>query len=376
MNILLLTHSYPDKNNSWRGSFIKEQAFALSSVHIVTVVYFRVDYQRFHPFSRYSFTKTVNGNLTEYELVVNRSFPVINQASYLLKSYRFISREILPHFKPDIVHSHRAYPAGFLGTIIQVSKGIPNLLTEHSKITSYFRSWFHKKCVLYTLKKASEIIAVSNSLRNEIVSIANRKVNVIYNFVDTGRFILQNKTRGKLLNIGFLGGLGNDNKGLDILLNASTLLQDKNFFLHIGGRGILLEDYKKMALANGLSSNCKFYGDIPRNEISDFYSKLDLFVSASRNETFGIVLIEAMSCGLPVIATKCGGPQEIVTEENGILIDKDNVQELAEAIENMSKNISRYNHHTIRISTEKRFGVRTFIEKINTLYLDILTRNN
>jgi len=123
-----------------------------------------------------------------------------------------------------------------------------------------------------------------------------------------------------------------------------------------------------------LSSNCKFYGDIPRNEISDFYSKLDLFVSASRNETFGIVLIEAMSCGLPVIATKCGGPQEIVTEENGILIDKDNVQELAEAIENMSKNISRYNQNTIRISTEKRFGVRTFIEKINALYLDTLTK--
>jgi len=122
-----------------------------------------------------------------------------------------------------------------------------------------------------------------------------------------------------------------------------------------------------------LSSNCKFYGDIPRNEISDFYSKLDLFVSASRNETFGIVLIEAMSCGLPVIATKSGGPQEIVNEESGILIEKENAPALAGAIENMSKNISDYNPNSIRTSTEKRFGVRTFIEKINSLYLDVLT---
>jgi L-malate glycosyltransferase len=373
MNILLLTHSYPDKNNSWRGSFIKDQASALSSVHNVIVVYFRVDYQRFLPFSKYSSTKTINGNLTEYELVINRSFPVINQASYLFKSYRFITREILPHFKPDIVHSHRSYPAGFLGTIIQMNRGIPVILTEHSKITSYFRSWFHKRCVMYTLKKASEIIAVSNSLRNEIFTIANRQVNVIYNFVDSERFNLQNTTRGTSLNIGFLGGLGDNNKGLDIMLKAATLLQDKNFFIHIGGKGILLEDYRKMALDNGLASNCKFYGDIPRNEISDFYSKLDLFVSASRNETFGIVLIEAMSCGLPVIATKCGGPQEIVTEESGILIEKENAPALAGAIDNMSKNISDYNPNTIRTSTEKRFGVKTFIEKINMLYLDVLS---
>ena len=78
MNILLLTHSYPDANNSWQGIFIKKQAEVIALSHKVIVVYFKVDYSDFSPFAKYSFSKNSEENLTEYEVTIKRSFPVIH----------------------------------------------------------------------------------------------------------------------------------------------------------------------------------------------------------------------------------------------------------------------------------------------------------
>ena len=127
MNILLLTHSYPDKKNSWRGSFVRDQAKALSDSNSVIVIYFKIDYDHFRPFSKADISKIIAGNLTEYTITVNRSFPVFNQVNYLFRTYRFIKREVLSSFKPDIIHSHLVYPAGFLGTILQRRLKIPGV---------------------------------------------------------------------------------------------------------------------------------------------------------------------------------------------------------------------------------------------------------
>jgi glycosyltransferase involved in cell wall biosynthesis len=376
MNILVLTHSYPDSNHKWRGIFVQEQVKALSLKHDIIVVYFKVDYSHFSPFSDYSFLKRANGRVTDYEVTINKSFPVITQIKYLANTYRFIKDEILKQKKIDIIHSHLSYPGGFLGTIVQKKRKIPNILTEHSRIKSYFRSWFHKQCVRYALRKTTSIIAVSSALSEEIISFCHRPVTVIHNIVDSDKFELKKNKSGEIINIGFLGSLKNNNKGLDILLKSVSLLERKNFFLHIGGNGVLLDDFKKMALDLNIDSKCKFYGEISQDEIADFYSKLDLFVLASRSETFGIVLIEAMACGIPVIATKCGGPQEIVTPSTGMLIPKENIEELKNAIISMSENIGSYNNEAIRNYANKYFGQEVFVERLSDLYQEIITKKS
>ncbi|HEX2976264.1 MAG TPA: glycosyltransferase [Bacteroidales bacterium] len=138
MNILILTHSYPDSNNPWRGVFVQEQAKALSLKHDVTVVFFKTDYSRFAPFSGVKFTKKETGSLHEYEVVTARSFPVINQVKYLRDTFLFVRRELTAVKKIDLIHSHLSYPAGFLGTIMQKLLKIPNITTEHSWIKKTF----------------------------------------------------------------------------------------------------------------------------------------------------------------------------------------------------------------------------------------------
>ena len=373
MNILVLTHSYPDQIQRWRGIFVMEQVRALSAIHNVTVVYFKVDYSHSAPFSDYSFSKKEIGSVTEYEVTIIKSFPVITQIKYLAGTYRFIKNEILTRKKIDIIHSHLSYPGGFLGVIIQQKLKIPNVLTEHSRIKSYFRSWFHKQCVKYALRNTASLISVSSILGEEINSFCHRQVTVIHNIVDIDKFELKKNRPGEIINIGFLGSLKNNNKGLDLLLKSVSLLKRRDFILHIGGDGELLNNFKKMAKDLDIESECNFYGEITPNEIADFYSKLDLFVLPSRSETFGIVLIEAMACGIPVIATRCGGPQEIVTPSTGILVQTDNAEELRTAILSISQSIGSYSRETIRNYANDNFGKETFVKRLSILYEEILT---
>jgi len=376
MTILLLTHSYPDTDNTWRGSFIRDQALALSSDNKVIAVYFKIDYNHFTPFAKPYFSKAVNGNLTEYKLVIKRSFPVVNQANYLIKTYRFLNKEIFNVSSPQIIHSHLAYPAGFLGTITGKLKKIPVLITEHSRISNYFRSSVHRWMVGYALKNASCMIAVSKSLRNEILPLTNKPVEVIHNIVDIEKFNSRKKAPGDIMNIGFLGNLRSNNKGLDLLIKSAAALKKGSFRLHIGGEGILMDDYKKLAEESGIESQCIFYGEIDREKIVDFFLKADLFVLPSRYETFGVVLIEAMACGIPVIATKCGGPEDIVTKATGLLIEKDNVGELTSALLYMLEHLDSYNKETIISYAREHFGKQAFIKRTLDLYNEILKNNS
>ncbi len=372
MNILILTHSYPDINNTWRGIFINDQAKALSLIHNVTVVYFKVDYSHFSPFSGYRYSVKETGTLTEYIVTTGRSFPVINQLKYLYGTYRFICEHILNKKKIDIIHSHLSYPAGFLGTIIQKIKEIPNVITEHSWVEKYFRSPVHRLCVVYALKNCSCIVAVSNSLKKNIGLFCKNPVRIIPNVVDADRFPLLEARNDSKFHLGLLGGLSTNRKGLDILLKSASLLNDRNLHLHIGGDGILLDHYKRRAMDLEVYDKCTFYGQILPDKQTEFYSKLDVFVLPSRDETFGVVVIEAMSCGLPVIATKCGGPQEIITPETGILVALENEHELADAILFMSSNLKSFDRATIKKYAGEKYGQKAFLSNVSMVYSETL----
>jgi L-malate glycosyltransferase len=372
MKILVLTHSYPELNLKWRGVFVQEQVKALSKVHEVFVVYFKVDYSHFAPFSNYTFLKKQSGRITEYEVTISKSFPVITQAKYLSNTYRFIEKEILTQEMIDIIHCHFSYPAGFLGTIIQKRKKIPCIITEHTWIKKYFRSRIHKQCVLYALKNSSGVISVSIALKDDIALFCRRNVYVIPNVIEVDKFYLSEKQDHETLNIGILGGMGNYRKGLDILIKSVSLLKDMDLMVHIGGDGILLEKFKKLAKESGVFEKCKFYGEILTEDIPGFYSRLDVFVLASRDETFGVVVVEAMASGLPVIATDCGGPKEIITRDTGLLVEKENPAELARAIKYISENLHLYNRDSIRKYTEEKFGQMSFVESVTHFYQDVL----
>ena len=368
MNILILTHSYPDANNTWRGVFIRDQAQALSLSHNVKVVYFKVDYSHLAPFIGYKYIQKSEGTLTEFVVTTGRSLPVVNQLKYLYGTYKFLCDQVLDKERIDIIHCHLSYPAGFLGTIIQKIQKIPCVITEHSWIRKHFRSPVHKMCVLYAIRNCALIVAVSKALKSDIRRFTDNQIMVVSNVIDADKFTITQKLKSNRINLGILGGMSTNRKGIDILLKAIALLPGKDIHLHIGGDGILLDHYKKSAFELGISGNCSFYGQILPDRVTEFYSLLDIYVLASRDETFGVVVIEAMASGLPVIATKCGGPEEIVLPENGILIENENEKEMADAISYMSENLESYDKIAIKKYAEEKFGQKAFLNNINAIY--------
>ena len=371
MNVLILTKTFPETVEDWGGIFVKEQAEALSTKHAVTVVKCRVDYNDFNPFFKFRIESNHYAGYKFNNIIVSRSFPVYNQFNFIVSVY-FALKKIIKEDKPEIIHCHYSYPSGIAGWLIRLKTGIPYLVTEHTRISSTFRSVFHRILSLIALRKACSVVAVSNSLKKEIMAERIMKVQVIPNVINVNRFLLAER-QSTPFTIGFLGSLNTHNKGLDILLSACSELPFK-FILKIGGTGNHLQYYKNLALENNLKDNAFFMEGIAAQQISRFYSGINLFVLPSRYETFGIVLIEAMASGIPVVATKCGGPEDIVNEKSGILTEVNDSVMMREAIIKIYSNYSEYNAGEIRDYVINKFGYEPFLKQINLIYQTCLSK--
>lgn len=369
MNILILTKSFPSPENSWGGIFVKEQADALAGQHTVTVVRFSADKEKFSPFFNYFVTEERSDRYRLFSITVSRSFPVYNQFNYIV-SLRLAMNRIIRETDPDLIHCHYSYPAGVVAMLIRMKKGVPYVITEHSRIRTTFRSVFHKWLSIKALRNSAANITVSVALRKELTAEGISNVEVVPNVIRTDRFIVNSDLSGRL-RIGFLGSLNTHNKGLDLLLKACAGLP-VDYSLKIGGGGTNMDYYREMAEELGISGKCSFAGEVPVSEIPGFYSGLNLFVLPSRYETFGIVLVEAMASGLPVISTRCGGPGEIVNEKTGLLVDKDNSVQLREAIMKIYSDMLSYDPKEIHNYAENNWGTNSFLNKINPIYLKCL----
>ena len=112
--------------------------------------------------------------------------------------------------------------------------------------------------------------------------------------------------------------------------------------LKIGGKGPEEAKLHQLAADLNLGGSVEFLGGLKNEEVLKLMYESDAFVLASRIETFGVVFIEALAQGLPVVATRCGGPESIVTPANGLLIDTENQQALTEALIALHDNHRQY----------------------------------
>jgi glycosyltransferase involved in cell wall biosynthesis len=146
------------------------------------------------------------------------------------------------------------------------------------------------------------------------------------------------------------------------------------FELVIGGDGNELPKLKETAMRLGLSSRCRFLGMLTRVQVREALRSADVFVLPSLGETFGIVLGEAMACGKPVISTRCGGPEFVVTQETGLLVEPADPQGLADAMGEFMSGRVQFDPATIRRSISRRFGEEAFLASINDIYRGIVER--
>jgi glycosyltransferase involved in cell wall biosynthesis len=165
-------------------------------------------------------------------------------------------------------------------------------------------------------------------------------------------------------------------KGIDVLLKAwiNVLKVYSNAKIVIGGGGHAQSKVLEWCKEYGIMDSVELVGTLNRSEVAEYMSSCDFFVLSSRYETFGVVYIEAMACGKPVIATQTGGPDDFVKDFNGILIPSENIEELTKAMCYMIENRSKYQPESIAEYVDKNFSSQAIAQKLEKIYKNILNR--
>jgi len=243
--------------------------------------------------------------------------------------------------KTDVYHSDFVTT----GAALVWAKRRPVVVSMHDAIPfTYGRkewsSWgvrWYMKC-FKSAKKADAVILMSEYARDEALRLTDldpENVHAIYNGIDHDVFRpLPRKRHGKI-RIGYLGGL-DGRKNVGLLIDAFRRLQEErgDIELHVAGGGRNLEPFRSLNVKNAF-----FYGQTNPEKATDFYNNLDIFVMPSLQEGFGMMTLEAMSCGVPVVGVSRSSTPEIIGDA-GVLVEPER-EEMAKAISKLVDNKKR-----------------------------------
>lgn len=383
MHIMFIPSWYSSKENPVHGSFFKEQALALQDKNIkITIAYNEIlNLKKIYRISKekIGLIKSIEDDLTTYRYRNFNYLPKNSNMFYVFNKRmdRLYKKIVEDEGKIDLIHCQSSFWAGISAAYISKKYGIPLIITEHSSLERaiYVRESY-KSFIKDSYLAANKLIAVGNGLKNEMENFCGRKdIEVIHNMIDLDKFYLSNKIDKtfKFFSLAFLEG----EKGMDVLIKSfAKFFINKDFKLLIGGEGSQLKYLKKMSNELGISNQVEFLGALSREGVAKNMSECDCFVLASKYETFGVVYIEALASGKPVIGVYNGGAEEIINDKNGIIVKKDSVEDLGNAMIYISNNIDSYNKEYIRNNCMHRFSKDKITNEIIALYEKVLDQNS
>lgn len=243
----------------------------------------------------------------------------------------------------DIIHGHYLFPAGAAAVEVGNEHGIKTYVTAHGSdmFEVYKKQPLMRSTIKKVLKSADVVLAVSNALRHEIIATGvvgiSDKTRLSWNSVDINKFSNREDNSFKeeygLEDKPIVLFVGNliKRKNVDSLLESKKIA-NSDYYLVVVGDGPLYKKLKKKVEEENIR-DVIFTG--ARNDVENIIPSCDVLVLPSFSESFGLVLIEALACGKPVIGSNVGGITEIITKDVGLLVDPNRIPSIAKAIDDM-----------------------------------------
>jgi glycosyltransferase involved in cell wall biosynthesis len=289
-----------------------------------------------------------------------------------------VIREYIQRYgRPDIIAAQSAAWAGQGAWIAKRRWGLPYVITEVNTGfgTGSVRGWQAAVC-RRAFANAEAVIAISENLRTRLMQLGGaRHIEVIPCTVDESYWTPPPRPRPRAPFTFYAQAHLTPRKGFDILIRAFArkFRGDTSVRLVIGGGGddAIRHDLEALAQSAGVHPQVSFLGAIPRDAVREAMWAADCFVLPSRAENFGVVLIEALSTSLPVISTRCGGPEDIVNDKVGILLAPGDEQGLAHALSTI-RSTPAYDPTATRVYATARYGYATVGAQLRDLYRKLL----
>jgi len=275
-------------------------------------------------------------------------------------------KDVIRAVKPDVIHT-RLSQAALLGGYWGRRLGVPVLCT----VDKYPKAKYYKY--------AAHLAACSNDVARHMISrgFDCKKVTVVSNPIDVSRYerpkgyvpqMRKSKSIPQDIPVILAAGRFVDWKGFDVLIKACAKLAGVDFRLWLAGDGPQRKSLENLVAGLGMTSHITFWGFL--DDIRPLMWEADLFVLPSKSpEPFGIVALEAMACGLPLVATKAGGVLDLVDEACGWLVKPNDPNDLAAAIKDaLSFEEARKAKGNAAVKRALRFDVGKIAEQYAALY--------
>ena len=275
-------------------------------------------------------------------------------------------KRYITHFgKPDLMQADISFPAGYIAASLSKKYKIPFFIKEQMSPFPLpsFKSDYHK-WLIPPLDQADAVLAVGNNLIKELAE-KDVKADLTINFIDLDFFQLSAPEKREVINVFALGRMV-PQKGFDHLIKALGGIKDRNWQLRIGGSGPMLKSLKKLSRKYKIKQKVSFLGELDQNQVVDEMQNCDFFVLSSRHESFGVVLLEAMACGKPVLVTRCGGITDQLPDQVSIQCDP-SAGSLKEGLLKMFEVYSHFDSTKIRTFVETHYSVDQAVAQLEEI---------
>lgn len=374
MKVFVISKGMPTEKYPLNGIFEFDQAKALAKAgNDVTMLV--IDFRSRSYKRKYGFSESEKDGVKVFELslplgIYRRALPILQR--FLVKLYKKAVKSV---GKPDVIHAH-FYSIAAIASVLKQKFDVPFVVTEHSsKLNRNIKeiSELDVKLAQKAYKNADRVVTVSNALAKNLKENFGVDAVVIHNIVDVAHFQYAKRTPKDVFTFVSVGNIIKI-KGFDFLIEAfaDAFNDDKSVSLKIVGAGPEMGNLKTLVNQRDMNDRIFLLGEVGRDKLEEIYQEGDAFVLASRSETFGVVFIEAMATGLPVIATDCGGPRDFVNESNGYLIPVDDKQALVDALVRMRNDAFGFNALGISELSVKQFSPENIGNALTNLFRGII----
>lgn len=385
MHILIIPSWYPQFTGDIGGSFFREQAIALKKAgHSVGVIYPQIrSLKNIKKILKkpYGLTIEADDGVNTLRWYSVNFFPKIknyNKNHWIGLGLRLFQTYVETYGRPDIIHVHSMLYAGFVAEIIKQKFNIPYVITEHS--STFARNLISQEMMVSlqpVVAHASICLAVSQNFCQYLnCQFTYSDWKYIPNIVSDNFFkpeinqLTSHLEKKRIISICHL----NKNKNTGLLIQAfaqfirQSLVADVE--LIIGGDGEEREVLESLVEELDLVENVKFLGTLTREGVKQEIQKSSMFVISSHYETFGVVAIEALALGKPVLSTKCGGPESIINSKVGVLVENNSVDELATGMYYLYEHLNDYNPKELKTYCLENFSENAVVQKLTKIYIE------
>ena len=314
----------------------------------------------------------------KYSSILRFIDPIVNLFRYLHATKEGLERMRDTFGNHDVTHAYIMLRPALTAYWLRYATGKPFVISEQwsGYATGKFNKLSFNTKVLsrWVFKKANAVTAVSAFLKNKMIEcgLNNKNFEITNNVIEKFPKTTSPLPQNDKIKILVVADLKDEIKNISGIIRAMNDIKSPDTELHIIGHGDDERMLKNLANELNLLGKVVFFHGVKLNEeVFQYLHACDFLVMNSRFETFSLICAEALSCGKPVIATRCGGPQEYVTKEAGILIEPDSPEELKRAMITMIESYRGYNPETLKNIVSSSLSLEKIGATFHSIYRNI-----